>query len=149
MDKRVAALKNPEDCLRFIKNALNAGREDLVQQARQRRVILLAEATDAKNEAERDAYAVLYAYEETLLQKHGKKMRATYTRRMIKELGILPAVERAVNKPTETVGYKALQEMGLQSFSFEAVVLKYPELFSKEATARCLERINNSAHLIR
>jgi len=60
---------------------------------------------------------------------------------MIKKHGILPAVERAVNRSQETAGYTALLEMGLEDFAFEAVVVKYPELFSKEAVARCEERI--------
>lgn len=64
---------------------------------------------------------------------------------MIKKLGIIPAVEKAVNKPGETAGYHALLEMGLGSFAFEAVVVKYPELFSEEAVARCQERVDEWA----
>lgn len=142
MDKRVVALKTPEDCARFIKNALAGGRTDLAQEARQRAVLLRTEAEGATSQAEREALAAVFAYEEVLFHKHGKRIRASYTWRMIRERGIIPAVERAVNKPTETAGYHALLEMGLESFAFEAVVVKYPELFSSEAVFRCQERVN-------
>ena len=60
---------------------------------------------------------------------------------MIKRHGILTAVDRAVNRPKETAGYAALLEMGLEDFAFEAVVVRYPELFSEEAVERSKERI--------
>jgi hypothetical protein len=36
---------------------------------------------------------------------------------MIRRHGILKAAERAVNRDTPTLGYKALAEMGLQKFA--------------------------------
>jgi len=60
---------------------------------------------------------------------------------MIKRHGILGAVERAVNRPDETVGYSALLEMGLNDFAFEAVVVRYPTLFSTQAVQRAQARI--------
>jgi len=60
---------------------------------------------------------------------------------MIKRHGIIGAVERAVNRKRETVGYTALIEMGMQDFAFEAVVDRYPNLFSPEAVARARARM--------
>jgi hypothetical protein len=54
---------------------------------------------------------------------------------MIKRHGILNAAERAVNRDQETAGYKALIEMGLQEFAFEAVILRHPDLFSPDVVA--------------
>lgn len=62
---------------------------------------------------------------------------------MIKRRGIIEAMERAVNRSAETQGYTALVEMGLEEFAFEAVILRYPELFSKEAVAKSEERLNS------
>jgi hypothetical protein len=50
-------------------------------------------------------------------------------------------VERAVNRPHETAGYTALLEMGLEKYAFEAVILRYPELFSEEAVRHSQERM--------
>src|SRR3972149_2386860 len=141
MDESVKKLKTPDDCERFAKNAVERGRPDLVQEARKRAVELRAESYGAKSQAERECLEAVYAYEEILSAKNGKKTKASRTWQMIKKHGILPAVERAVNRPQETAGYTALLEMGLEDFAFEAVVVKYPDLFSKEAVTRCKERI--------
>ena len=61
---------------------------------------------------------------------------------MIDRHGIIKAVERAVNRNTETQGYTALVEMGLEEFAFEAVILRHPDLFSKEAVLRSRTRLN-------
>ena len=62
---------------------------------------------------------------------------------MIKAHGIIPAVERAVNRPKETVGYTALLDMGLESYAFEAVVVKYPDIFSGEAVEKSKLRMSH------
>jgi len=46
-----------------------------------------------------------------------------------------------VSKEKETAGYTALVEVGLQDYAFEAVVLRYPTLFSPEAVAQSRTRI--------
>jgi hypothetical protein len=60
---------------------------------------------------------------------------------MVKRHGIIEAVERAVNRKKETIGYTALVEMGMQDFAFEAVVMRHPELFSQGAVARSKQRL--------
>lgn len=141
MDKRVQNLKSPEACERFIKNATERNRPDLVQEARRRAVELGAEAWGAETAPERECLQAIYAYEATLTAKNGRNTKASRTWQMIKRHGILTAVDRAVNRPKETAGYTALLNMGLQDYAFEAVVLRYPELFSEEAVAHSKERI--------
>jgi hypothetical protein len=143
MDERVLKLKTPHECQIFAKNVSERGRPDLAQDARKRSLQLKAEIYGATTEAERECLEAVYAYEEVLSEKNGKKTSASRTWQMIKKHGILPAVERAVNRPQETAGYTALLEMGLEDYAFEAVVVKYPELFSAEAVERCAERIRN------
>lgn len=143
MDERVLKLKTPEDCERFAKNASDRGRPDLAQEARERSVQLKAESYGATTEAEHECLAAVYAYEEVLSAKNGKKTKAARTWQMIRKHGLLPAVERAVNRSQETAGYTALLEMGLEDYAFEAVVVKYPDLFWEEAVSRCAERIRN------
>jgi len=143
MDERVLKLKTPRECEIFAKNAMMQDRPDLAQEARQRAVQLKAESYGATNEVERECLEAVYAYEEVLSSKNGKKTKASRTWQMIKKHGILQSVERAVNRSQETAGYTALLEMGLEDYAFEAVVVKYPEFFSEEAIARCAERIRS------
>jgi len=141
MDERVAKLKTPEECEQFAKNAIRLGRKDLADDARRWAVALRAAAYGAKSEAERQCLEAIYAYEEVLTAKNGRRTRANRTWQMIARHGILGAVERAVNRDAETVGYTALRDMGLQDYAFEAVVLRHPSLFSEQTVQRSKARI--------
>lgn len=143
MDDKVKKLDTPEKCEIFAKNCVERGRPDLAIQARQRAVQLRAEAHGAQSEAEKEALEAVYAYQEVLSIKNGKKTRAQRTWQMIDRHGIIGAVERAVNRPTETQGYASLLEMGLESFAFETVILRHPDKFSAEAVSISKERINS------
>ncbi|WP_444926999.1 hypothetical protein ACJJI4_03000 [Microbulbifer sp. TRSA002] len=141
MDDKVKNINTPEKCEIFAKNCIAHGREDLATQARERAIQLRAEAHGANTSAEREALAAVYAYEEVLSIKNGKKTRAGRTWQMIERRGIIGAVERAVNRPTETQGYTALLEVGLQDYAFENVIIRHPDLFSESAVNISRERI--------
>jgi hypothetical protein len=140
MDEKVARLKTPEECERFAKN-VQAKHPTLAKEARRRAVELRAALYGAKNAAELEALKAVYAYEEVLTAKNGKRTSASRTWHMIKRHGIIGAVERAVNREAETSGYTALLEMGMQDLAFEAVIVRYPELFSSEAVERAKTRV--------
>ena len=127
MDERVARLRTPEECEQFAINVENRLPE-LAQAARRRAVEFRAARHGATSAAEEEALQAVYAYERALKRMHGKAVRATYTWRMIERRGIITAVERAVNRKEITAGYKALVEMGMQDFAFEAVVCRHPNL---------------------
>ena len=142
MDEKVTKLKTPEECERFAKNAIERNRRDLADEARKRAVELRAAAYGAKSQAERECLEAIYAYEEVLTAKNGRRTRASRTWQMIKRHGILGAVERAVNREAETAGYTALLKMGLQDYAFEAVVVRHPELFSAETVQHSKARVD-------
>lgn len=142
MDKRVKAIDTPEKCEIFARNAIAKGREDLALEATVRAVELRAVAYGAKSEAENEALQAIYAYEETLRVKNGKRTYASRTWQMIKRHGIIEAVNRAVARPTETQGYNMLVSMGLEEFAFEAVILRHPEVFSAKAVEMSKQRVN-------
>lgn len=148
MDEVVKKIKTPDKCLIFAKNAKDKGRDDLALQAKERAIQLKAEAYGAETQAEREAIEAVYAYEEVLTLKNNKKTRASRTWPMIKRHGILNAVERAVNREAETQGYNYLLEMGLQDYAFEAVVLRYPELFSANTVSISKKRISEWKDII-
>ena len=139
--ERIAQLKTPESCETFARNAEAKGRSDLALAARRHAVELRAASHSANTQAEKEALRAVYAYEEALAKKSGKRTRASRTWQMIDRHGIIAAVERAVNRSTETQGYRALMEMGMKDFAFEAVVLRYPQLFSVETVARAKSRV--------
>jgi hypothetical protein len=142
MDERVRKLKSPKDCKVFAENAMQRGRPDLANEARQRAVELRAAEYGSSSEVEKECLQAIFAYEETLTEKNGRPTRATRTWQMIKRHGIVAAVERAVCRDPETVGYKALADVGLLDFAFEAVILRHPSLFSEEAIKRSKERMS-------
>lgn len=144
MDKRVLVLKTPDQCMGFIKNAIRLGHPNLAQEARQRAVELCALEYDTlEGDAEREAIEAVFAYESVLSDKRGKKTRATKTWQMIKQHGVLPAVERTVNRTSEASDHAALVALGLERFAFELVVLRHPDRFSAECLGRSKERVTS------
>jgi hypothetical protein len=141
IEQKIAQLPTVKSCEKFAKNAEEHGRPDLAKAAHRRAVELGAKSHGATSEAEQECLEAVYAYERILTEKNGRTTRATRTWQMIDRHGILPAVERAVNRPHETAGYTALLEMGLERYAFEAVILRYPELFSDEAVQHSRERM--------
>lgn len=142
MDERIKNLDTPKKCEIFANNALNAGREDLAKQAKERAIQLKAETYGAETSAEKEAIKAVYAYEEILSANNGKKTRASRTWPMIQKYGIINAVERAVNRKAETKGYTVLLQMGLEAYAFEAVILRYPDQFSESAVEVSRQRMS-------
>ena len=141
MDPRVTKLRTHQECEIFAKNARDLGFPQLAEEARRKAVQLRAKSHGAETDVERECLEAVYAYEEVLSANKGKRQRAGRTWPMIREHGILPAVERIVLKRSESVGYTALAKMGLKEFAFEAVILRHPESFSPEAIARSHTRL--------
>jgi hypothetical protein len=140
-DDPIAKLKTPEDCEQFAINVEERGKPELALAARRKAIELRAAKHGASTAAEREALEAVYAYERVLFRKHGRNTRASRTWRMIERRGIIPAVEHVVTRRDESTGYTALVEMGMQDKAFEAVVLRYPQVFSAEAVRRSKERL--------
>jgi len=142
MDERVAGLRTPEECAQFAINVA-ASHPDLARQAQRRAVELRAAAHAAVSAAETEALQAVYAYEEALAARKGKRVLAARTWQMITRHGIIRAVERAVDRKEATLGYTTLVAMGMQDLAFEAVVCRYPEVFSPRAVTRSQERLRD------
>ena len=143
MDEKVKRIDTPEKCEIFAKNCAKNDEYDLAQQAKERAVQLRAEQHGAETQAEREALEAIYAYEDVLAAKNGKKTRASRTWQMTERHGIIATAERAVNRPTETQGYSALIEMGLEAYSFENVILRHQDIFSEDAVNVARERLEH------
>ena len=142
-EERISNFTTVKSCEVFAKNALNHDRPDLAQAAHRKEVELKAEVHGAKTKAEKECLEAIYAYERILTAKNGRTTRASRTWQMINKHGIIPAVERVVNRPHEAAGYTALVEMGLEEYAFEAVIIRHPNLFSDEAVQHSKERIEH------
>jgi hypothetical protein len=145
MDERIKRIMSPKDCETFARNATERARPDLAIEARQRAVELRAAEYGEASDAERECLRAVYAYEEVLSVRNGKRTRASRTWQMIRKHGIIAATERAVDRSEETAGFSALQEVGLGEYAFEAVILRHPELFSATAVQRSEERMKAAA----
>lgn len=144
VDPTVERLKSPEDCEQYAKN-VEAKRPDLAKQARRRAVELRALQYGANTDAERDALQAVYAFEEVRSQEAGRRVRASRTWQSIQRHGIIPTVERVVGRRTVTEGYDALVNAGMEDFTFEAVVLRHPDVFSAEARDQASARLRTNA----
>lgn len=140
MDAVLKRLTTAEECERYANN-VQRDDPDLAIEARRRAVELRAEAYGATTQAEQEALRAVYAYEEGLSRKRGRKTRASRTWQMIERHGILGAVERAVNRKDVTAGFAVLREMGMEDFAFELVVIRHSQLFSAAALERSKSRV--------
>jgi hypothetical protein len=136
MNEIIRILKSPEECQQLEKIFT-----DLARQARRRAVELRAIAYGYESAVEKELLEVLYAYEEVLSKKNNRRTHASRTWQMVNRYGIIEAATRAVNRPAEAMGYKLLIEMGLHDLTFEAVIVRYPEAFSKEIVNLARKRL--------
>ena len=144
MDPRVERLSTPEECEIFAANAAERGRVDLSFQAKRRAIELRAAHYGAKTRVEKECLEAIYAYEETLLLKHGRRVRAQRTWQVIESKGVIQAVDDIVSHADVTDGFRALEKMGLMECAFEAVILRHPEHFSAKAVEHSKARLRNS-----
>ena len=143
MDERVKKIDTVKKCEIFARNARDLDREDLAKQADARAVEISADAHNAQSEVERECLQAVYAYEAAQSRLKGRTFRATRTWQMIQRHGIIKAVERAVDRVDETMGYQTLVDMGMGEFAFERVILRHSEKFSGGAVSRSRERVGN------
>ena len=141
MDERVAKLKTVKECETFARNARDRGYEGLAQEADGRAVQLKSQSHEVESQVERECLQAVYAYEAAQSRQKGRRFRATRTWQMINRHGVIQAVERAVDRSDETMGYQTLVDMGMEEFAFERVILRHPSAFSEAAVARSKERV--------
>lgn len=141
-DPRVTRLTNPEDCESFAKNAEDRGHPEIAQQARRAGVLLRAAKCGATTVLGLEVYRCVFAFEEARRQETGRRARANRTRKSILEKGMIATVERAVSRAGSTEGWKTLSKAGLLEFTFEAVVLRYPESFAPATVERAAKRLD-------
>ena len=114
------------------------------RESRRRLLMERAASHEPATAAEKEAYEAVYAYEEANTQINGKTTRANRTWPLIREKGVIAAVEGIVTRKEGTPAYRILVEMGLEDMTFEAVVLRHKESFSAEAISACEHRLTET-----
>ena len=141
MDPRIEKLKTPQDCAAFITNARERGRGDLVKEAYRRAVALRADAYGPQSPLERQCVEAIYAYEEALSARAGRRIAATKTWQIVRQSGPIAAIDRAVGRQEDESVYPALLAMGLEKFAFESIIAQHPDEFGFEAVQQSRARM--------
>jgi len=144
--KLVGHLKTPEDCEQVALN-VEAKQPAFAVAARRKAIEIKASTHKATTEAEEHSLQAVYAYERVMTLARGRKTRATRQWQMVTKLGIINAMESIVKSPTDSTVVDALVKMGMQDMTFEAVVLRHPDVFSAEAVAKSQHSLDSlSSH---
>lgn len=136
MGMDLTQLNTPEECLAFAEECSRLARE-----ARRKAVELRAVIHTQSTDVERELWKAVIAYEEILTKKNKRRTLASRTRQMIKRHGIIGTAERAVNRKIEAMGYRTLIELGYEDWTFESIILKYPESFHDSVVKLCADRL--------
>jgi hypothetical protein len=143
--KPIKSYDSISDLKQIMKNAKKLGREDVYLEALVQRCKL--EGVDFDDPVEREFVGVLAAYEEFLKQRNGKTTVASYTRRKMRDKGVVQCLEDWAVAAHETDGFQALMSARLTHLTGEHIVLKYPDRFSPEAVEGARRRLHSHAAL--
>lgn len=73
---------------------------------------------------------------------------AARTRQMIQDIGIIPALSKLVISPDLQQGFRVLRDRNQLEHSFEALVVKYANAFSKNVVEAARWRLDNAYKLL-
>ena len=133
MHELVMRIKDPELCYVFAKNAIRNGHPELALQVHRRAVDLRTEQHGTTGELEFAAVRAIYAYEEALSVRKGKRTRATGTWQMVRRNGVLEALAKRLTSGGGQDVEQVLKELGMEDYSFEAVRDAFPDAFCQMA----------------
>jgi hypothetical protein len=135
----IASCSDPEKLKQFAKNAETGKRRDLRDVALRRAWGLAG--LDFSDELHRDFHAMLAAYEHFLSEKHGRNLKASYTRRALANKGVEGTLQDWALAPKPTEGFKRLVDSNLAEFTGECVVVRHAGRFSDDVVAACKSRL--------
>ena len=110
----------------------------------------IALAKGLKNKLEIDVEVALLVYEDALSLGRARSIRANRTRPLLKTYGITAGLAKIVfGNHKKKIGWCRLAELDLLEFSFEKIILDYPEKFQhlddlEELKYICRSRLQNN-----
>lgn len=135
----VSKLTTETEARNLMANAKNMGRDD-VSMAAYRRLLEIKGGND-DDPVIRAFWVAVAAVEEQLREKHGKALKANYTRRKAAEVGEIACLTDWALKKHETEGFRLLVAAGLGDLTGEFIVVNYPSRFPTEAVAAATKRL--------
>lgn len=138
--KSVKTLRSLKDRLRHFKTFGWRFDKKLSEQ-RLRELSILAE--NPADDVERFFWGQVYDYEQVLSKTHGQAMKATYTRKAVRESSVHKFLTRLMTKRT-TYGWELLEEAERPDASYEMVLKTFPDEFPKDAVKVAKERLEAS-----
>jgi hypothetical protein len=123
----------------FASNAEKEGRVDLRDAALKRSWSL--EGLNHSDPLHRDFYAMLNAYEHHLFEKHGRNLKAQYTRRALANKGVIGTLNDWALAAKPTDGFRRLVEANLAEFTGECVIVRHAERFEGAIVAAAKKRL--------
>lgn len=139
------ALQTPEQCRVVMERALAQGKHELYAAAFRRFCKLSgAEHEDPLDPLVRATFEAVAAYEQTLKEKHGKKVPASRTRQKIAKKGVYQSLLEWSKLHGNRQGFHSLIEAGLPEFTFDAVVVRFADRFPPDAVASCQETLRRA-----
>ncbi len=143
--KLIANIPSVEKCEKYLANVIRLEVEELIPVVNRRMVeirnqdgeINSAHSRDVEQPVIIEKLAIcLAAYEQTLKNKYAGRIRPQIDTR-----GFIDTVDSMMQKKTRSDGFQKLQQLGLEEFLFEHVVIENPEVFSEEAVHKSIRRI--------
>ena len=137
----ITKIKTAQECRNLMANAGKQNRPDVYKLAF-RRLVQLEAKNQFTDEVNNDTlalqtWAAIGAVEELLREKHGKAVKANYTRRKLKEVGVVACLTDWALKKDETEGFKMLVAAGLGDQTGEYVVVsnatRFPDVVVQAA----------------
>ena len=121
-------------------NAERLGEAELVLKCKQR--IFELAGGDGNSEIENRLFQALAAYEEILLEKHGTTVKANYTKRKIRDKGVIKTLTDWALDTKVTPGFEALVSQGLEDFTGEKIVIDFANEFPNEVVEAARAKYN-------
>jgi hypothetical protein len=140
MRKPIEDYTDPGSLRTIMANAKRLGQDEIWRRAFRRLCAL--DGLDQTDPLHRDFYETLAAYEQLLTEKNGRTTKASYTRRKLKNKGVMQCLEDWAISTAPTEGFGLLIENGLVELTGEYLVLRYPDRFSRQAVEAARARLS-------
>ena len=144
-EKLIANIPTVEKCEKYLANVIRLEVEELVPIISRRMVEIRNQKSEIQTAHERDLEqpelveklgVCLAAYEQTLKNKYAGRIRPQIDAR-----GFIETVDSMMQKKTRSDGFQKLQNLGLEEFLFEHVVIENPQIFSELAVDKSARRL--------
>jgi hypothetical protein len=137
----VSTLKTATEARNLMANAQKLGRHDVYQAAFRRLGEIEGKSRDDDDPVVRAFWLAIAAVEEVLRQKHGRAVKAAYTRRKVANVGEVACLIDWAMKKEGTEGFSMLVAAGLGDQTGEFVVVSYPDRFPPDVVAAARKRL--------